>query len=63
MRQKHRKHIGVRKSKVVQNTSSAILCTQKKNGLGMKLEIAEGLETTTKFFVVSTNLNPSGFEF
>lgn len=37
---------------------------QKKNfGLGVKLEIAEGLEKTIKFFVVATQPNLSGFEF
>lgn len=35
----------------------------KKNGLRLKLEIAEGLEITIMFSVVSTQPNLSGFKF
>lgn len=36
---------------------------KKKKGLRLKLEIAEGLETTIKFSVVSIQPNLSGFKF
>lgn len=46
---KAHKHRDVRKGKVVQNTLHLSYTCKKYIGLGVKLEIAEGLETTIVF--------------
>lgn len=64
MRQKHTNTQMQEKAKLYKILFTYLIHAEnQKNDSGLKLEIAERLQTTIKFSIVSTQPNLSGFKF